>query len=282
MIRRQLSDVEPLIAKDLHAVELQAGGIVVVGHEHFFGVVPVDEVIADTAADAAHPVPLVQRRTAIGDVLAEPFIPAEQRVRVTRPRDDGISTVPRPAYAVGRKGDRNAVPFVGGPIGIARLVEQRLVSSLRIGLRVVADYVATSCVEQHDVGVSVPIVLDQPQVGPIPEDSVLGGCVASAVEQVVRIEPQVGPFTLVPLTQASDAHIPQSRVPHAQRSALGVGQYRAIELETALPGVKREHERVAGITAGLVERTLDAAHLRDDQIVDEKLFAAAGIDRVCH
>jgi len=40
-----------------------------------------------------------------------------------------------------------------------------------------------------------------------------------------------------------------------------------------------EHQRVAGVAHRLVEGALEAAHLRDDQLVAEELPFGAGYDR---
>ena len=57
VVHVQQADVETGAAEHRHAVELRPGGVAFVGDQHLLRVVPVDEVVAGAAPDAAHGLP---------------------------------------------------------------------------------------------------------------------------------------------------------------------------------------------------------------------------------
>ena len=204
-------------------------------------------------------------------------VPPQQPVGVARPADHRVAFVFRPAQAVGGEGDGYPVPFVRGAARIAGFVEEGLVAALRVVEAVVAADVAPGRVEHEEVVLLRAAVLDQSEVGALPEDAVLRDRVAVAVEEVGRVEAEVRPLSQG-RSHSGDPHAPERGVPHAE--AVGAAQHRAVELEAPLPGIDGEHQRVAGVADRLVEGALEAAHLRDDQLVAEELFFGADVRSV--
>ena len=279
------AEVDPLVPEHRHPVELRVDRVVRVRDQGRYDRAPLLEVVARRVADDPHDLGagarsdvLAEAGPEVSDVLADAVVPAEQRVDVASLPDYGVTRRGRPAQAVGREVDADAVAalrVLGAP-------GHRLVPARRVAVVEVLDdarkYPAVGDWRQQVVGART-LEFDEAEIRAIPADAVLRGCVAEREALAVLCRAEQVAVLLEGPRRHLVLHV-EHQVPHLEDVVLVVVKDRADADHPSFPRSLALEDRIQLALLRLVEYPGDAPERVYDPVVDEELLRVADGDRV--